>query len=378
MVETIRSGAETFKYLVNAASAPMTVFFGAVVLFVLAFRYYRVWTKPKYAVIPPILYLLFMYFSLAGIPGVMGGDRNFQKLIFKADNVPIVLLQIMLYFFLWLSLRQAAINDERMEEGKPPMEKTESDEKIFCWPDLVYVEFITAIVILVLLIVWSVLIPAPLEEPANPTHAPNPSKAPWYFLGLQELLVYFDPWIAGVVLPTLIIVGLCVIPYIDPNPDGNGYYTVKKRPFAIFLFLLGFLVFWMLYIQMGTFLRGPNWNFFGPFENWNTTKAPALTNVDFAEIFWLQLGGMDVLPQQWYVRELPGILIVVFYLFALPFVLLAMVPSLRRLYKKMGFLRWIIFMELFLIMMSIPIKQVLRWTLNLKYIVHIQEYFFNI
>ena len=90
--------------------------------------------------------------------------------------------------------------------------------------------------------VWSIVVDAPLEEPANPTKTPNPSKAPWYFLGLQEILVYFDPWFAGVVLPGLIIVGLMVIPYIDVNPKGNGYYCFKERKFAISTFLFGFLV----------------------------------------------------------------------------------------------------------------------------------------
>ena len=81
--------------------------------------------------------------------------------------------------------------------------------------------------------VWSITLNAPLEEPANPNLTMNPSKAPWYFLGLQEMLVYFDPWIAGVVMPTLIIVGLMVIPYIDTNPLGSGYYTWKQRKFSI-------------------------------------------------------------------------------------------------------------------------------------------------
>ena len=67
--------------------------------------------------------------------------------------------------------------------------------------------------------IWSILLPAPLEQPANPADSPNPSKAPWYFLGLQEMLVYFDPWLAGVVFPTLIVVGLMAIPYIDTNPQ---------------------------------------------------------------------------------------------------------------------------------------------------------------
>ncbi len=361
---------ETIKELFNAASSPETVFFGSLILLLLALRYYRTWTKPKYAIIPPILYLAFMAFAVQ--------DPNFGELVQEPDNVPILLLQVFLYFFLWLSLRQAAINDERIENGKPPIEKTEAETKIFTWPDLVYVEFLTAIIILVLLIVWSILIPAPLEEPANPTHAPNPSKAPWYFLGLQEMLVYFDPWIAGVVLPTLIIVGLMAIPYIDKNPKGKGYYTLKQRPFAITMFLVGFVVFWMVYIQMGTFLRGPNWNFFGPFEQWTVDKSPALTNIDLSEIFWLKMLGYEVMPKDWYIREAPGIALVLFYFIGMPPILLAVVPFFRKLFREMGFLRWSLFIFLFLTMMSIPIKQILRWTINLKYIVHIDEFFFNI
>ena len=86
---------------------------------------------------------------------------------------------------------------------------------------------------------------------------PNPSKAPWYFLGLQEMLVYFDPWMAGVVLPSLIVVGLMAIPYIDFNKQGNGYYTIKQRKFAYIIFQFGFLEMWVTLIVLGTFLRGP-------------------------------------------------------------------------------------------------------------------------
>src|SRR5690349_16103466 len=75
-------------------------------------------------------------------------------------------------------------------------------DKVHTWPYLVRAEFIAGCVMLLVLLVWSITIDAPLEEPANPSKTPNPSKAPWYFLGLQEMLVYFDPWIAGVILPT--------------------------------------------------------------------------------------------------------------------------------------------------------------------------------
>ncbi|MGK4277412.1 hypothetical protein, partial [Escherichia coli] len=73
-------------------------------------------------------------------------------------------------------------------------------DKVHTWPYLVRAEFISGCILLLVLLVWSITVDAPMEDPANPTKTPNPSKAPWYFLGLQEMLVYFDPWIAGVVL----------------------------------------------------------------------------------------------------------------------------------------------------------------------------------
>src|SRR5438309_12059067 len=131
------------------------------------------------------------------------------------------------------------------------------DDKVHTWPHLVRMEFLVALFVLVALTLWALTVDAPLEEAANPTRTPNPSKAPWYFLGLQEMLVYFDPWNAGVVLPTMIIVGLIALPYIDFNREGNGYFSFAQRPFAITVFMFGFLVLWVLLIVLGTFLRGP-------------------------------------------------------------------------------------------------------------------------
>ena len=150
-------------------------------------------------------------------------------------------------------------------QGLPPLEKLD-DEKVLVWPDLVYTELICMIALTALLIFWAIWLQAPLEEPASSVKTPNPSKAPWYFLGLQEMLVYYDPWMAGVVLPSLIIVGLMAIPYIDFNKKGNGYYTINERKFAYIIFQFGFLELWVTLIVLGTFLRGPNWNFFGPYE----------------------------------------------------------------------------------------------------------------
>ncbi len=183
-------------------------------------------------------------------------------------------------FFFWFAMSQAYENDRRIAEGRPPIEGEDSAQKVFSWPDLVYVELICLVVVMAVMIVWSIYLKAPLEEPANPTDSPNPAKAPWYFLGLQEMLVYFDPWLAGVAFPSIIIVGLMAIPYIDTNPKGNGYFTFKERRWEITIFLTGFLVLWCMLIVLGTFLRGPNWNFFGPYEFWDINKLVPLNNIN--------------------------------------------------------------------------------------------------
>ena len=300
-------------------------------------------------------------------------DPNFFLIAAKPDNVPISAMIFLLGMFTWIALRKAYLNDQQIALGGIPWEKTETNEKLFVWPDLVYTEMLCMILLTIVMVVWSIALRAPLEEAANPTSSPNPAKAPWYFLGLQEMLVYFDPWLAGVVLPTLIIVGLMAIPYIDTNPRGNGYYSFRERKWEIGIFLYGFLVLWSFLIITGTFLRGPNWNFFGPYEYWDPNKLVPLVNVDLSELIWVKLMGMP-LPQLWIIRELPGIALLG-YLSLPP--LLAKGPF-RRFYLKMGAPRFYVGSMLFLVMMALPIKMVLRWLFNLKYIVHIQEIFFNV
>src|SRR5579859_1256772 len=191
------------------------------------------------------------------------------------DNVPIVLLLFVVPFYTWYGMRQAHANDRLIAqlEADPALAKTHHRKvqpykagwakEVHVWPFLLRIELLATIIVTVILMVWSITLNAPLEEPANPTLTMNPSKAPWYFLGLQEMLVYFDPWIAGVVLPTLVIVGLMAIPYIDTNPKGVGYYAWEERPFANALFILG-IVMWFLLIFIGYFCRGPNYAWYWP------------------------------------------------------------------------------------------------------------------
>ena len=335
------------------------------ILFLLAWLGPRLWEK-KVGLIA--LVISFGAFALSMF------DSEFVKIAGKPDNVPIAAMIFLLGFFTWVALRKAYLNDTALASGGIPWEKTESDEKLFTWPDLVYTEMLCMIILTIVMIVWSMALPAPLEEAANPTSSPNPAKAPWYFLGLQEMLVYFDPWLAGVVLPTFIIVGLMAIPYIDTNPRGNGYYSFRERKWELGIFLYGFLVLWSFLIITGTFLRGPNWNFFGPYEYWDPNKLVPLVSVNLSELIWVKWLGVP-LPKFWMVREIFGLAVVAAY-FALPPLFARTIA--RRFYVKMGPPRYYVGMFLFLIMMSLPIKMFLRWLFNLKYIVAIQEFFFNI
>lgn len=241
-------------------------------------------------------------------------------------------------------------------------------DKVHTWPHLVRAEFICGLLTTIGLFVWSLLLDAPLEEPADSTKTPNPSKAPWYFLGLQEILVYFDPWIAGVVLPSLIIVGLMVIPYIDINPKGNGYYTWKERKFAVANFCFGFLILWVSLIIVGVFLRGPGWNFFAPWEEWDAHKVVALTNIDL-NVLLANLTGLDFLRDPAIFAVIGMGIIGAYYGTAV--IYWKVKSKTSKTLQELGVVRYGITAFLFLTMMALPIKMLLRWTFNIKYIVQL-------
>ncbi len=141
--------------------------------------------------------------------------------------------------------------------------KATPTDKVNTWPHLMIAEFSALMVITAGLIVLSVILQAPLLELANFNATPNPSKAPWYFLGLQELLSYYDPQIAGVIIPAVTgLVGFMAIPYVDRNPSTNP----ADRKFAIMLFTL-FLTGSATLTIIGTLFRGPGFNFTYPWAD---------------------------------------------------------------------------------------------------------------
>lgn len=288
------------------------------------------------------------------------------------DNVPIVGLLFLVPFFLWYGFRQALATDRliaRLEQDRE-LAKTHHRKiepyregwelKLHVWPYLLRVEFLVAIIVTVILMVWSITLDAPLEEPANPNLTMNPAKAPWYFLGLQEMLVYFDPWIAGVVFPTLIILGLMAIPYADVNPLGNGYYTFRQRKFAILAFCFGFLVLWLTMIMVGTFIRGPGWMWFWPGQTWDHHRLVFETLRNLNDVFGIE-------EQPWV--GLLGALAVGLYVVVFGWLVHKLVlwnQFNRKIYERMTLLQYLMLQFFMLTMLSLPVKILLRQLFRIR------------
>ncbi len=135
-------------------------------------------------------------------------------------------------------------------------------DKVHVWPHLLIGEFVACMAMSAFLLVFSALVNAPLLASANYNFTPNPSKAPWYFLGLQELLTMFHPMIAGVTIPGIGIFALMLAPFSDKNPSNKP----EDRKFAIALMTL-FLMFWGVLVIIGCFFRGPGFNFTFPWKD---------------------------------------------------------------------------------------------------------------
>ena len=140
--------------------------------------------------------------------------------------------------------------------------KATPTDKVHTWPHLLIGEFVAALAMTSFLLVFSAVVNAPFLAGANYNFTPNPSKAPWYFLGLQELLTMFHPMVAGVTIPGIGIFGLMLAPYIDRNPSTKP----EDRKFAIALFTL-FMMFWAVLVIIGCFFRGPGFNFTFPWRD---------------------------------------------------------------------------------------------------------------
>jgi hypothetical protein len=237
------------------------------------------------------------------------------------------------------SLPKDAAIKERLEN---PAEPGAAMQPVY--PGFMFKEFLAALVCLLVLAWLGLLVQAPLDVPADPAFTPNPAKAPWYFLGIQELLVYFDAWLAGVVIPLVIVAALAAIPFLDNDPAGAGQYAFRKRKAAVIPFTAGILL-WVLLTVTAAWFRGPNWDWYWPWESWGMAK-PSRT-------------GFASLPLPWGLALVGG-----YYLGGF----LLMGALLRRRYAAWGRLRMAVYLFLALGMAAVVIKIVLRLVFNLGYI----------
>lgn len=164
-----------------------------------------------------------------------------------------------------------------------------AEDEVMVWPSLVVIEAVSAVVFLLLLTLLSILVSAPLVEMANPNQTPNPSKAPWYFLNLQELLLHMDPGLAGVVVPSLALVLIAAIPYFDRSPLGVGILGTSSKGRKI----IGFTTVYTIVVVVGLilldeFTGGGHGNDFG-LRPWLTARGfnEFVTNWILPSIFLL-------------------------------------------------------------------------------------------
>jgi quinol-cytochrome oxidoreductase complex cytochrome b subunit len=148
-------------------------------------------------------------------------------------------------------------------EGKTPQVGKEPEDMTTTWPHLLFRETALFLIVMIVIMGVSVLFDAPLEEMANPSITPNPAKAPWYFLGVQELVSWGHPFWMGVFIPTLVVISLILIPYLDRSQIGTGTWFHPSRRLHNTLFTT-FAVIATGLIIVGTFMRGPNWGFYWP------------------------------------------------------------------------------------------------------------------
>ncbi|HEX4532257.1 MAG TPA: menaquinol-cytochrome c reductase cytochrome b subunit [Acidimicrobiia bacterium] len=149
-----------------------------------------------------------------------------------------------------------------VKSGSIQQTRAEAQDKVHTWPHLLVVEFASILIVTAGLLIFSALVKAPLLGLADFNKTPNPSKAPWYFLGLQELLTMFNPQIAGVLIPGVALILLMFAPFIDKNPSSKP----SDRKFAIAIFTI-FVLMWAVLVILGSFFRGPGFNFILPWKD---------------------------------------------------------------------------------------------------------------
>jgi hypothetical protein len=261
-----------------------------------------------------------------------------------------------------MDIKKRPVNADYMLMNKP------SYPRISSWPNLVWIIFLMTIFLTIVLWAASFLFNAPLEEMAAWAKTPNPAKAPWYFIGLQELLVYFDPWIAGVMIPQQILIGLALIPFIDISPTEQGKYSYQNRKFAVAFFTFG-MFFWFALIVVGQLLRGPSWNIYWPFIDY-----------DLGSDTWVREGVhlKEVATGLWSLPLGTGLALLIGFAtvgMIAPVLIPRLLPKLRiskmlqEYLNALGPIRYIIVQSHVLMFVGVLGKIFMRLVLNIRYVI---------
>ncbi len=293
--------------------------------------------------------------------GIGLSDDVHRRLLLHPERLPVVVLVLSSVAVLWLEMRRfylpAGQYSEAPRLGRPPAMRS--------------VDATVATAVGLVLVALVLLRPPALGAEADPAARPVSVKAPWFLVGLQELDTYFDPWVPYRLLPLLLVAGLLGLPWLETGDDGGG----RRRA----LFLLGWLLLWLSPMAVGALLRGPNWNAFGPFEAWDPTRPAPPVPRPLSEIFWLVwLRGSQ--PASWWLRELPGMLLLGGYFLLLPQALrrLALTRGAFETYlKAMGPWRFRAALAWVLAVMIVPLKMYGQWLLDIGYWIHLPELSFN-
>ena len=342
---------DAVESVIDYLAAPPRFFALALVVFLACRSSKHPWSRAGGAVIALLTTAFF---------GTVLADDGARRLILHPERLPVVLLAVSSLILLWIEMRRFWLPSEASEVRQAPAKSGFST-----------LDTTVATGVGLLLVACTWLRPASLGAVAEPLSPPALAKAPWFFVGLQELDAYFDPWVPYFALPLLLVAGLLGLPFIQIGSEGAG----RRRS----LFLLGWLLLWLWPMTVGALLRGPHWNAFGLFEAWDASRPAPPAPQPLSDVFWLGwLRASE--PESWWWRELPGAILLAGYFVLLPIVLgrwrltgkaYASYRSAMGPWPFRAALAWV------LTVMIVPLKMYGQWLWNIGYWLHLPELAFN-
>ncbi len=279
-------------------------------------------------------------------------DETFRHNLLRPERLPVTVLLLSSGVLMWLEMSRTS----RGAVDEPPPDRGFSSADAGA-----------ATIVGLGLVACAWLFPAASGPVADPASTPDLVRVPWFLLALQELSHYFDPWVPYFALPLLFLGLLLALPWLG--------HEKTAQPGGRSLFLFGWLLLWLLPLAAAAFLRGPHWIAFGPFEAWDATRPPPAPPLAFSEVFWSGwLGG--ILPERWWLRELPGMLLLAGYFLLLPLALQRVGVTRRALEsysESLGAWRFRAALIAVLALLLVPLKMYGRWLLDIGHWIHIPE-----